>query len=135
MVMLPDLKDKIISIDHDIDGETTKEKIMKFVNLTPHAIKLNDGTEFPPSGTIARVAADLQEVGTINGVKLFRQTFGEVEGLPEQFPGIAGQIYIVSAMVLAAVDRGDCVAPATGHKDVVRNENGQIISVPGFVTK
>ena len=135
MVMLPDLKDKIISIDHDIDGETTKEKIMKFVNLTPHSIKLNDGTEFPPSGTIARVAADLQEVGTINGVKLFRQTFGEVEGLPEQFPGIAGQIYIVSAMVLAAVDRGDCVAPATGHKDVVRNENGQIISVPGFVIK
>ena len=133
--MLPDLKDKIISIDNDIDGETKKETIMNFVNLTPHSIKLNDGTEFPPSGTIARVAADLQEVGTINGVKLFRQTFGEVEGLPEQFPGIAGQIYIVSAMVLAAVDRGDCVAPATGHKDVVRNENGQIISVPGFVIK
>jgi len=108
---------------------------MKFVNLTPHAIKLNDGTEFPPSGTIARVAADLQEVGTINGVKLFRQTFGEVEGLPEQFPGIAGQIYIVSAMVLAASNRNDLMAPATGHKDVVRNENGQIISVPGFVTK
>lgn len=112
-----------------------ENKMKKIINLTPHMIVLNDGTEFPPSGTIARVAADLQEVGTINGVKLFRQTFGEVEGLPEQFPGIAGQIYIVSAMVLAAVDRGDCVAPATGHKDVVRNENGQIISVPGFVTK
>ncbi len=29
---------------------------MNYKNLTPHAIKLNDGTEFPPSGTIARVA-------------------------------------------------------------------------------
>ena len=108
---------------------------MTFVNLTPHSIILNDGTEFPPSGTIARVTADLQEVGTINGVKLFRQTFGEVEGLPEQFPGIAGQIYIVSAMVLAASNRNDLMAPATSHKDVVRNEAGQIVSVPGFVTK
>ena len=103
---------------------------MNFVNLTPHSIKLNDGTIFEPSGVIARVAADLQEVGTINGVKLFRQTFGEVEGLPEEIPGT---IYIVSAMVLAASNRNDLIAPATSHKDVVRNENGQIISVPGFV--
>ena len=105
---------------------------MNFVNLTPHSIKLNDGTEFPPSGTIARVAADLQEVAKISGVHFFRQTFGEVEGLPERVPDT---IYIVSALVLGAVDRGDCVAPATGHKDVVRNEAGQIVSVPGFVTK
>jgi hypothetical protein len=105
---------------------------MKFVNLTPHAIKLNDGTTFPPSGVVARVAADLQEVETVNGVQFFRQTFGDVEGLPEEVPGT---MYIVSALVLGAVDRGDCVAPATGHKDVVRNEAGQIISVPGFITK
>lgn len=105
---------------------------MNFVNLTPHAIKLNDGTIFEPSGVIARVAADLQEVGTINGVKLFRQTFGEVEGLPEQVPGT---IYIVSALVLSAVDRDDCVAPATSSKETIRNEAGQIVSVPGFVTK
>jgi hypothetical protein len=103
---------------------------MTFVNLTPHPIKLNDGTIFPPSGIVARVASDLQEVETVSGVQFFRQTFGEVEGLPEEIPGT---IYIVSAMVLAAVDRSDCVAPATGHKDVVRNESGQIVSVPGFV--
>lgn len=105
---------------------------MKFVNLTPHAIKLNDGTTFPPSGIVARVASDLQEVETVGGVTLFRQTFGEVEGLPEEIPGT---MYIVSAMVLNAVDRKDCVAPATGHKDVIRNEAGHIVSVPGFVTK
>lgn len=106
---------------------------MTFVNLTPHAIKLNDGTTFPPSGVIARVSADIQEVETINGVKLFRQIFGEVEGLPEEIPGT---MYIVSALVLAAIDnRLDCVAPATGSKETVRNDAGQIVSVPGFVTK
>ena len=105
---------------------------MNYKNLTPHPIKLNDGTVFEPSGIVARVAADLQEVETINGVKLFRQTFGDVEGLPEQVPGT---IYIVSALVLSAVDRGDCVAPATGSKETVRNEAGQIVSVPGFVIK
>ena len=106
---------------------------MKFVNLTPHAIKLNDGTTFPPSGVVARVAADLQEAEFLGGVQLYRQTFGDVEGLPEVIPGT---IYIVSALVLAAIDnRLDCVAPATGSKETVRNEAGHIVSVPGFVTK
>ena len=105
---------------------------MNFVNLTPHSIKLNDGTMFEPSGVVARVSADLQAVEPVGGVQLFRQTFGDVEGLPEQMPGT---MYIVSAMVLDAVDRDDCVAPATGSKETIRNEAGQIVSVPGFVTK
>lgn len=106
---------------------------MKFINLTPHAIRLNDGTMFEPSGVVARVSADLQAVEPVGGVQLFRQTFGDVEGLPEQMPGT---MYIVSALVLAAIDnRLDCVAPATGSKETVRNEAGHIVSVPGFVTK
>lgn len=105
---------------------------MKFINLTPHAIRLNDGRSFDPSGVVARVSADLQTVESIGGVQLFRQTFGKVEGLPEEIPGT---MYIVSAMVLNAVDRKDCVAPATGSRETVRNEAGHIVSVPGFVTK
>lgn len=105
---------------------------MKFINLTPHAIRLNDGTMFEPSGVVARVSADLQAVEPVGGVQLFRQTFGDVEGLPEQMPGT---MYIVSAMVLGAVDRSDCVAPATGSRETVRDEAGHIVSVPGFVTK
>jgi len=105
---------------------------MNFVNLTPHVVRLNNGTSFEPSGIVARVASDLQEVETVSGVQFFRQTFGEVEGLPEEIPGT---IYIVSAVVLSAVDRGDCVAPATGSKETIRDESGQIQSVPGFVTK
>ena len=100
------------------------------INATPHAIKLNNGKIFEPSGIIARVSSELVETGEIDGIPVFSQNFGEIMGLPEQEFGIT---YIVSAMVLAASNRNDLVAPATSHKDVVRNENGQIMSVPGFV--
>ena len=105
---------------------------MKIINATPHAILLNNGTKFEPSGIVARVSAKLELETIVDGIHLFRQTFGKVEGLPEETDGT---VYIVSAMVLNAVDRDDCVAPATGHKDVIRSEAGQIVSVPGFVTK
>jgi len=39
-------------------------------------------------------------------------------------------------MVLEAgrkIGRNDLVAPATGHPEAIRNEQGQIVSVPGFV--
>ena len=100
---------------------------MSFVNCTPHAIVLNDGTTFQPSGVVPRVAASFTDFE--GGV--CRQVFGEVEGLPEP---TEGTIFIVSALVLAAVgtSRPDVVAPATGHPQCVR-ENGQVKSVPGFV--
>ena len=57
---------------------------------------------------------------------------GEVEGIP---PPSYGVRYIVSAMVLAASERMDLVAPATGHPLTVRNEKGHIVSVPCFVSQ
>ena len=100
---------------------------MNFVNCTPHAIVLNDGTTFEPSGIVPRVAASFTDFE--DGV--CRQVFGDVEGLPEPKEGT---IFIVSALVLAAVgqSRPDVVAPATGHPQCIR-ENGLIQSVPGFV--
>lgn len=102
---------------------------MNFINLTPHAINLNSGESFPPSGQVARVQAgysNFDEQGICSA------TFGEVQGLPEPQDGV---IFIVSGLVAGAVKgirREDVVAPATGHPLAVR-ENGQIISVPGFV--
>ena len=106
----------------------------EFVNLTPHDIKLNDGTVYPASGKVARVANTFSNF--CNGVaKVF---YGEVENIPEPK---RGTMYIVSAMVLAAENsrnihcrRHDLVAPATGHPDTIR-ENGSIVSVPGFIRK
>ena len=93
---------------------------VEFINLTPHDIKLNDGTVYPATGKIARVTFSNFCCG------ISRVFYGEVENLPEPK---RGTMYIVSAMVLAAAKekgRTDLIAPATGHPDCIR-------SVPGFV--
>jgi hypothetical protein len=59
-----------------------------------------------------------------------RAVFGPVQNLPDPQPGV---IYIVSALVAQAAKRADVVSPATGHPLARRDQNGQIISVPGFV--
>jgi hypothetical protein len=101
---------------------------MDYVNLTPHALRLNDGRELPASGQVARVQASFSEFDN----DVCRQVFGEVQNLPEPQPGVR---YVVSAMVLSALagSRDDVVAPATGHPDCQRNEQGHVMSVPGFV--
>ena len=100
---------------------------MTYLNLTPHAIHLNDGREFPPSGTVARVQAAFGDI--VDDV--CAQTFGEVSDLPAPSQGLR---IIVSGLVKqAVVERGDVVAPATGHPLTVRNERGHIVSVPGFI--
>lgn len=102
--------------------------MIEFINLTPHDIVLNDGRVFRASGTVARVSSTHTPFDE-NGV--CRVSFGEVENLPEPKDGT---MFIVSGMVAAAaVDRTDLVSPATGHRDAVRNDKGQIVSVPGFV--
>lgn len=97
-----------------------------YINLTPHPIKLNDGRVFEPSGTVARIStyfsAIVEDVCTV--------IYGELQGVPA---AAENTLYIVSAMVLAATDRKDLVAPATGHPNTIRNEKGHIVSVPGFV--
>jgi len=100
----------------------------KFRNFTPHAIVLNSGEVFESEG-IARVAVSFTQ---FDENKVCSQKFGEVEGLPEKEEGV---YVIVSLLVLQASDRDDLVAPASGHPECVRNEKGQIVSVPGFVHK
>ena len=101
---------------------------MRFINLTPHNINMNDGSVFSPSGTIARVSTTFSDFDQ-HGV--CQQQYGQVTGLPNPEEGV---MFIVSALVLNAVkDRVDLVAPATSHKDTNRSESGQIVSVPGFV--
>ena len=101
---------------------------MTILNYTPHSITLNDGTVYPSVG-IARVSAEFKQIGKL----FYSQEFGDIVGLPEPKEDT---IYIVSFMVLLATyeaGRRDCVAPATGHPDCIRDKNGFIKSVPGFV--
>jgi len=111
--------------------------MIDIINLTPHTIKLNNGKTFPPSGTIARVSAKFTNVTSPellqDEIYVYKVEYGDIEGLPEPEENV---LYIVSAMVLEAgkrIGRNDLIAPATGHPEAVRNEQGQIISVPGFV--
>ena len=101
----------------------------KFVNCTPHPIKLNDGRVYEPSGDVARVSSHFTAPDS-NGV--CKVVYGDLTGVPDPQPDT---LFIVSAMVLAASDRTDLVAPATGHPDCVRSDKGFIESVPCFVTK
>lgn len=109
-------------------GDVFPKIPVRFVNLTPYVVKMNDGREFPPSGQVARVS---NEFGEFDSDGIADVKFGAVAGLPEPEIGV---VYIVSAMVAAAVKgiRSDVVSPATGHPSAIR-ENGHIVSVPGFV--
>lgn len=100
---------------------------MNYKNLTPHAISLNDGRTYQSEG-IARVSAVFSDIEN----DCCTQSFGEVVGLPEPEEGT---MYIVSSIVFSATDRTDVVAPATGHPLCVRNDKGQIVSVPCFIKK
>lgn len=97
-----------------------------YVNLTPHAIALNDGRVFEPSGAAARVSSNYSAI--VDDVASV--TFGQVDNLPAP---TAGTRFIVSTMVLSAcAGRDDVVAPATDHPEAVRNDKGHIVSVPCF---
>lgn len=115
---------------------------MKFINLTPHIVRLNDGREFHPTGMVARVDSSYSEFTN----DISRVIFGKIKNLPDRKTGDNETVYIVSAMVANAVQlpgeyhntervfyhRSDVVSPATGHPDCVRID-GQVYSVPGFI--
>lgn len=101
---------------------------MNIVNCTPHVITLNNGESFPISGNVARVSSSFEE----SGKGFFKVAYGEVYGLPDEQ---ANTLYIVSSIVANATCRNDVIVPATGHPECIRNEKGQIVSVPGFIVK
>ena len=106
---------------------------MKYINLTPHEIKLNDGAIFPPSGKVARVESVIKPIEhNLSPYSAFTEVYGDVKNLPKPSPET---YYIVSGVVFSNTNRLDVVKPATGHKDVCRNDSGHILSVPGFIYK
>jgi hypothetical protein len=129
---------------------------MKLVNLTPHAITIyapeGDAiiATIPPSGTVARVAAEREQVGSIDiggqAVPINRTVFGAY-WLPnyEQDCGEMAcridamlstgrcphvPVYLVSAVVAqaAAGERDDLLIP----DDAVRDGEGRVIGCRAF---
>lgn len=107
---------------------------MNLVNLTPHAINVITGENvqtFEPSGVVARCSVNSVESGNINGIVTFKEVTGDIVDLPEPQENT---LFIVSRIVFeAAKDRVDLISPATSK--AVRDENGNIVGVPGFVVK
>ena len=109
---------------------------MSFINLTPHLVRIMDEDGqlhgIQPSGSVATVSTTMTTAGTVfDGARTFAvssRTFGQVQGLPEQQPGVT---FIVSAMVLDHVNREDVVAPDTGATAI--RKDGQVWAVRGLV--
>jgi hypothetical protein len=103
--------------------------MVNIINLTPHTINIissNAPLSIPSTG-LARVAVTNYVTGDVNGITLYGQQYGEVEGLPEP---AEDTLYVVSAIVRAAVpDRLDVASPG----ELVRNEAGQPIGCRGLV--
>lgn len=103
-----------------------------YVNLTPHIVRLNDGRVFLPTGKVARVNIGYHVPAWKHqhNVPVFVTDDGaDIIDLPDP---VEGTCYIVSLVVLQFSHRADILAPATGHPKVIRDENGQIYSVPGL---
>jgi len=106
---------------------------VKIVNLTPHEVTVKtDGGEIviPPSGQVARCAEKRSPAPALEtemgSIPVSRASYGAVEGLPDPQPGV---VYIVSALVLAAVpERRDVFAPGPA----IRDEEGRIIGCDGL---
>lgn len=96
------------------------------INLTPHAVNAS-GVTFAPSGTIARVNVTRVQVATVEGVPVYRGSYGETVNLPAP----DGNLYIVSALVRNAnPGRADLLSPG----NLIRDEKGNVIGCDGFDT-
>lgn len=98
------------------------------VNLTPHTINViigDDVTVSIPSAGVARLVERDVPAEPVEGVETIRRDYGSVIGLPEPELGVT---YVVSGMILDAVQRQDMVAPGT----LVRDEEGQIVGCRNF---
>ncbi len=111
----------------------------KFVNLTPHSIKIRkeDGTEIvvEPSGIVARVAVKQELIGSIDEIPIVANLYGDPEGLPETTE--ADTYYIVSSLVKSHPKLRDnelFVAPDTGPT-AIRDSSNKIVAVTRLVAK
>lgn len=102
---------------------------MNIINLTPHDVNLlleDDVIVFKSEG-IARVQQKEVLDEYFDRVPIYKNKYGEVEGLPEEKDGV---YYIVSFIVANALkDKRNDLLIVTKTE---RNEKGQIIGCYGF---
>lgn len=105
---------------------------MSVINLTPHAITLENSTgtkTYPAAETPARVSFTQSIAGEVDGFPVSQTHYGDITGLPAP---AENTYYVVSMVVKAAApNRTDLLCPDSGRAK--RDANGNIVSVPGFI--
>ena len=108
---------------------------MRIVNCTGHPVCVRrvDGTigSYAPSGIIARVEIEGEDLGLVDGLPVVKARFGRLVGLPEPEEGT---FFVVSLLVLALCPgRPDLVAPDTGDS-AYRDKLGRLLAVQQWRT-
>lgn len=134
----------------DGDDDCGDIELSQIINLTPHDINIcsPDGDviyAFPASGLVARIDSKQTPAYKIAGIQVSQNTFSSVyfvdaegkryQSVPYKYASV---LYIVSALVLAHVvgDFADrCIQPDTSPAGAVRDANGRIAGVRGFLCK
>lgn len=101
---------------------------MNIINLTPHVLNIltpEGAVEVAPSGEVARVAVTTTEAEPVGGIPVTVASYGKVENLPDP---AEGNIFVVSGMVEAQVQRQDVFAPG----NLVRDGEGKPVGCEGL---
>ncbi len=101
---------------------------MTWLNLTPHVILiLRDGAEdiTLPSCGVARAAAETELIGTVDGIRITRSTFGKPVNLPDFQEGVG--LVVSLATVNAARQYGRRTDDLYIVNETVRDASGQIV--------
>ena len=102
---------------------------MTIINLTPHGVNLKIAGEMVeiPSTGLARCVCNESKVGEVDGINIYRNSYGGVTGLPEPQEDT---IYVVSRIVAEAVkgSRNDVYVVTR----TIRNSDGQIVGAEGL---
>jgi hypothetical protein len=106
--------------------------MVKFVNLTPHPIVLQNGDkrlELPSAG-VARCSETSIDQPSLDGWPVYSYVYGPPVGLPDPEEGT---YYVVSKLVMESLRgvRDDILAPDTGS--TATRDRGNVVSVRGFV--
>lgn len=105
---------------------------MKFVNLTPHALRLRSDVfneaiplesdiVLMPEPSAARVDQVSVTTGYVNDFPINRTVFREIYNLPNPEEGV---VYIVSMLVAQQAKRDDVVSPNTAPGQDIRYPEG-----------
>ena len=118
-------------------------KIIKWVNLTPHEIKIDGHDSIPTSGKVCRIESSNTEQLSVGGISVFHQNLGEISNLPHNVKSndnniVTTPMFIVSLPVLMNLKakgnkRQDIFCPDTGPDSAIRDKKGQIVAVKRFL--